>query len=85
MTKSLIYKMRKYKNITRKELSYLTNIKDYRLRTLENNTEDISKKELYTISNALDCPIFDLLDLSELDKPMLEDLKKRIDNILKTK
>lgn len=83
--KSIVYKLRKYKGVTMKDLSQLANIKDSRLRILEKDTKTINQQEMYNISKALNCSVLDLIDLSSLDKQTLEDLKLRIEYILKSK
>lgn len=86
---SNIYNMRKYKGISRKDLSNLTNISDHRLRALESNANDIKLEELIDISIALDCSILDLIDdyyfskIIELNNKSLHDIIKLANNLLK--
>lgn len=72
----------------------MTNISDYRLRKVEKNIDHINIEELMKISNALDCSVndlaglfnilnsFDKENISELDKYMLKNARKLIDELL---
>lgn len=79
---SVIYNLRKYKNLNRKDLVELSSISNYRIRELEISTDDITKKEVFALAKALNCSIFDILNLEELDRDILIDLRNRLNNIL---